>query len=64
MKKTLALALLGVLTASGANADVLRYNQVGYLTDDVKAAVYLGDTPVEQIDFKQSRFLKLNYHPR
>lgn len=52
MKKTFALALLGVAAAAGAQADVLRYNQIGYLTDDVKAAVYLGDTPAEDIDFQ------------
>ncbi len=52
MKKTLALALLVSVASMSAKADVLRYNQVGYLTDDVKAAVYMGNTPVEQIDFK------------
>jgi hypothetical protein len=52
MNKILALGLLGLFSVTGAKADVLRYNQIGYLTDDVKVAVYLGDTPVENINFK------------
>lgn len=31
--------------------DVLRANLVGYLADDFKTAVYIGDTPTDQISF-------------
>ncbi len=49
------LLSLAVFAAAGASAQssptVIRYNRVGYLPDDVKAAVYLGSTPTEELDF-------------
>lgn len=38
-----------------ANAETaLRVNQVGYLPDDIKAAVYIGDIPAENLSFSLS----------
>lgn len=42
--KAITLALLALATSAHAleRPDALRHNQIGYLTDDVKVAVYLG----------------------
>lgn len=45
----LPLVLGAVFTASAQN--VIRVNQIGYLPDDLKVAVYLGQYPADGIDF-------------
>ena len=44
------LCALAPLCASAV--EVLRVNEVGYLPDDVKVAVYLGDTDPATVDFR------------
>lgn len=51
MKKTIAVFLMCVPFISNAST-LLRVNQAGYLCDDIKAAVYVGDIPVEQLAFE------------
>lgn len=48
--RTAALAV-AVMLAQGLAAQSLRVNRVGYLTDDVKAAVYVGHTDVSRMSF-------------
>ena len=52
MKK--AILLLAAATAACASAQTLRVNQVGYLPDDIKAAVYMGDTDPARMTFELS----------
>lgn len=54
MKQLIIIALLtATVAASAANpkAVELRVNRVGYLTDDFKTAVYMGDIPVDDLQF-------------
>lgn len=51
MKKTTATILLCVPFLLNAQTS-LRVNHAGYLCDDIKAAVYVGNTPVEQLEFE------------
>ena len=44
------LCALAPLCASAV--EVLRVNEVGYLPDDVKVAVYLGETDPATVDFR------------
>lgn len=52
MKKTLA-AILAASAAAGLYAATpqLKTNHIGYLTDDIKVAVYMGNTPIEDLNF-------------
>lgn len=53
MKTTVCLlALASVLYASAAPVTALRVNNVGYLTDDLKTAVYIGDIPTQELEFR------------
>ncbi len=47
----LAFLTLALCTQARQTPDVIRYNQVGYLPDDVKVAVYLGSTPADSLRF-------------
>ena len=38
-------------TPAHKNVDVLKVNHIGYLTGDVKNAVYMGDEPLDQLTF-------------
>ena len=51
--KILAAAIVAVACATVASAQTspLKVNQIGYLTDDIKVAVYSGDTPVSELQF-------------
>lgn len=51
--KILAAAIVAVACAAVASAQIspLKVNQIGYLTDDIKVAVYSGDTPVSELQF-------------
>ncbi len=51
--KILAAAIVAVACAAVASAQTspLKVNQIGYLTDDIKVAVYSGDTPVSELQF-------------
>lgn len=51
--KILAAAIVAVACATVASAQIspLKVNQIGYLTDDIKVAVYSGDTPVSELQF-------------
>ena len=50
--KTIILSLFGAACLSAAaSPDVIRYNQIGYLPDDIKAGVYMGDTSPDSLDF-------------
>lgn len=51
--KILAAAIVAVACATVASAQTspLKINQIGYLTDDIKVAVYSGDTPVSELQF-------------
>lgn len=52
MKKLLlCTAALSASMVAGAAVNQLKVNQIGYLEDDIKAAVYMGDTPIEDINF-------------
>lgn len=45
------MLLIAATLTAGAQTS-LRVNQAGYLCGDFKAAVYLGDVPVEELDFE------------
>lgn len=46
MKNLILTAIASTVIISAHAAGHLRVNQVGYLTDDIKAAVYMGDRPI------------------
>lgn len=46
-----ALAVMAAAPSALADVDMLKINQIGYLPEDIKVAVYMGDTPVEDINF-------------
>lgn len=50
--KTTLIALTVLAATLPVSAQSLRVNQVGYLTDDIKAAVYLGDTDPANMTFR------------
>lgn len=58
--KSAALAIASVIAFSAAAqsydgvSGALRVNNVGYLTDDFKAAVYMGPLPVDELSFEIS----------
>lgn len=51
LKTALTVAGASVALSLYADVDMLKVNQIGYLTDDIKVAVYSGDIPVEDINF-------------
>lgn len=52
MKKTVLSALaLSIGLLASAQVNQLKVNQIGYLNQDIKAAVYMGDTPIDEINF-------------
>lgn len=53
MLKHLSALLIATATTLTvhANVDQLKINQIGYLPDDIKVAVYMGDTPVDRLKF-------------
>ena len=46
------ILLLSACAALSASAQTLRVNHVGYLTDDIKTAVYLGNTDPASMTFE------------
>ncbi len=50
-QKLLFTAAISISAICSWASDALRYNQIGYLTDDVKAAVYIGNVDTDQLDF-------------
>lgn len=50
MKKTALVTASLAITLSAAASGHLRVNQVGYLTDDIKAAVYIGSDPIDAME--------------
>lgn len=50
--KTFLLAAAAAMSlGAAANPSVIRHNQIGYLPDDVKAAVFLSDEPLKDLTF-------------
>lgn len=51
-KRILPLVFISALSITAqASPEVIRANRVGYLPDDVKAAVYLGESPAADLEF-------------
>lgn len=48
------VTVIGLAAAITAGAQTLRVNQIGYLTDDIKAAVYIGNTDPSRMTFALS----------
>ena len=47
-----ATTVIAALCVHGAGAQSLRVNQIGYLQDDVKVAVYMGTVDPAQLSFE------------
>lgn len=50
-RKTILLLALAACLSAEASPEVIRANCIGYLPEDIKAAVYLGDTPTDDLSF-------------
>ncbi len=48
----ITVAIWAISAGFIASAQSLRVNQIGYLSDDIKVAVYMGNTPTEQLSFE------------
>lgn len=51
MKILYAMLAAGVAVCACAGTPTLKVNRIGFLPDDIKTAVYTGNTPVEDINF-------------